>query len=213
MAKTGTRPGDARTPADLVLGSWRRTLVAAAVFLLVFAAVIAAATTFGDFRHANFPGHPYPPSGFYRNPFSSSDDLVNADLAQQVKTDLMRDGQIELDAFAKGDASILAQSDTGDSLARLEQLLQQNTAQGIVQRAENHLDKIEVGHLQDPRRPAINWCVRELGTTTITDIAKSSGKTLRTQSFRFDSKFWLVKSGDHFLIADAEVSTQPSSGG
>jgi hypothetical protein len=213
VAKTGARPGSAGTPADLVLGSWRRTLVAASVILLAFAGVIAAATTFGDLRHANFPGHPYPPPGFYRNPFSGSDDLVNASLAQQVKTDLMRDGQIELEAFATGDASMLALSDTGNRLIRLQQLVQQNNAQGILQRELNRLDKVVVGHLQDPRQPSIDWCVSEQGMTTVTDLAKSNGQTLRTQRFRFDSRFWLVKSGDHYLIADAELSTQPSAGG
>ncbi len=213
MAKTRARPEKAGTAADLVLGSWRRTLTAAVAIVAVFAAVIVAAITFGDLRHANFPGHPYPPPGYYRNPFSGSDDLVNARQAQQVKADLMRDGQIELDAFANGNASLLAQSDAGNRLTRLQQLLQQNEAQGIVQREENHLENVVVGHLQDPRQPAIDWCVREQGTTTITDVAKSNGRTLRTQSFRFDRKFWLVKSGDRFLIADAEVSSQPSGGG
>lgn len=209
MAKTGMRPGGVGTPADLVLGSWRRTLAAAAVFLLVFAAVIAAATTFGDLQHANFPGHPYPPSGFYRNPFPGSDELINAAEAAQVKADFVRDGQVEVDAFARGDPTPLAQVAAGGHLARLRQVIDQNTSAGLVQHYENHMDSLMVGRCRAPTDSSTEWCVVEKGTATLADVVKASGQVLRTQSYRFEGKFWIAKAGDHYLITDAAITNQP----
>lgn len=209
MAKTRARPERSATPADLVLGSWRRTLVAAAVILLAFAVVIAAATTFGDLRHANFPGHPYPPPGFYRNPFPGSDELVNAAEAAQVKADFVRDGEAELDAFSRGDQTPLAQADAGGRLARLRQVIDQNNSAGIVQHFENRVESVVVGRRAAPTGSSITWFVEEKGTSTSTDLAKVSGQVLRKQSFRFDGKFWMAKVGDHHVITDAAITNEP----
>src|SRR5258707_8860476 len=87
-----------RRVADLTLGSWRRTLLSAAVLAAVFAAVVAAGADLGDWRHSSFPGHPYPPPGYYRNPFSQDPgDLVPAAEAARVRADFLQDGRVELD--------------------------------------------------------------------------------------------------------------------
>ena len=208
MAKTGARPGSSRTPADLVLGSWRRTLVAAMVILLAFATVIAGATTFGDLQRANFPGHPYPPAGFYRNPFPGSDELINAAEAAKVKADFEKDGQTEVDAFARGDSTRLVQSDAGGRLARLRQVIDQNNSAGVVQRFENHVESIVVGRRLAPAGSSITWFVEEKGTATSADVAKANGQVLQTQRFRFDGKFWMAKAGDHYVITDAAITNQ-----
>ena len=81
-------------------GSWRGVLVAAGVAVLLFAVIIGLAVTgrLGDLKYWSFPGHPYPPTGYYINPFNSGDkgDLVNSADAARVKADLLTDGGIEL---------------------------------------------------------------------------------------------------------------------
>ena len=213
MAKTRARPGRSGTAADLVLGSWRRTLIAAAAIVAVFAVVIVVTTKLGDFQHANFPGHQYPPPGYYRNPLPGTEQLVNAAEAARVKADFQRDGQIELQAFAEGDSAVLAQADTGNSLIRLRQLLNQYAAQGIVRSYQNHVDSISVGRLADPATQEVTWCVEERGQTRVIDTAKSSGRQVSTQTYRFAGRFWLAKVGDRYLITDTDVTNQPSAGG
>src|SRR6266699_2601358 len=111
MARRRRLTGAGRAAADLPLGSWRRTLIAAAVIVVAFAAVLGAATASGPLRHTSFPGHPYPPAGFYLNPFSNSpDDLVDAAEAARVKADLLNDGAAELQALESGDPNMLVQS-------------------------------------------------------------------------------------------------------
>ncbi len=207
MAKMEARPGSAGTPADLVVGSWRRTLVAASVILLAFAGVIAAATTFGDLRHANFPGHPYPPPGFYRNPFSGPDDLVNSAEASRVKADLLTDGQIEVRALLSGDASTLAQSTTRNALVALRKVIDDNNARGLYERDASRVDSISVGRLQDPADPRAMWCVEERGSGSVTYLTKFGGQVQFVQNVTFDNKFWLVKVGQRYLITDVEVRT------
>jgi hypothetical protein len=207
VAKMGARPGSTGTPADLVLGSWRRTLVAASIILLAFAGLIAAATTFGDLRHANFPGHPYPPSGFYRNPFSGPDDLVNSAEASRVKADLLTDGQIEIRALLSGDASTLAQSTTGNALVALRKIIDDNNARGLYERDASRVDSIIVGRLQDPADPRAMWCVEEHGSGSVTYLTKLGGQVQLVQNVTFSNKFWLVKVGQRYLITDVEVRT------
>jgi hypothetical protein len=189
----------------LVLGSWRRTLGAGAALVAAFAAVIVVTTKLDDLRHANFPGHPYPPAGFYRNPYPNSEELVNAAEAAKVKADLLQDGQVELQALEHGDSAVVAQADAGNSLARLRQLIDSNNAGGIAEHQAVRIDSIVVGRLQDPNDRQVKWCVEERGSGTITYFAKSNGQTLRRQTVAFDNRFWMVRVGPRYLITDVEV--------
>jgi hypothetical protein len=203
-----------RRVGDVLLGSWARTFVVAAVLLIGFAFVgwLALTGQLSDPRYANIPVvHPYPPAGYYQNPFNPTDrgDLINAAEASRVKADLLRDGQIEVQASERGDASILAQGDTGNRLARLRELIASDAAQGMVVRTDSHLDSIVIGRLVDPNDPSISWCVEERGTATLTYLSKASGQIIRKESFRFAGKFWLVRSDDRYLITDAQITNQP----
>src|SRR6202011_2178369 len=125
-----------RKMGDAVLGSWTRTAAVAAVILIAFlvVAVLAITGRLGDLRYANIPlVHPYPPAGYYQNPFNPGDrgDLVNAAEAQLVRTDLLRDGELELAAFAAGDSSALSDAETGNALKAAQQLMASNNSKGV----------------------------------------------------------------------------------
>ena len=206
-----------RTMGDTVVGSWTRTIAVAAVLVIVFLglAVLAVTGQFGDLRYANIPLlRPYPPAGYYQNPFNPGDrsDLINAAQASRVKADLLVDGQTEIQAFASSDESLLARADTGRSLMTLTQLLHQTTAGGQTLRVQNHLNSIFVGRLDDPNDASIKWCVREKGTSSIRYVDRASGKVVRQQSVTFDDKFWLAVVGSRYLIVDIEVSSSPAGG-
>jgi hypothetical protein len=207
------RPGSL---GDLVLGSWPRTLAASVLVALVAVAGVwaYASGALTNLRYASFPGHPYPPAGYYQNPFNAKDrgDLINAADARRVKADLLRDGDIELQAVATGDASLVPQADTGNSLAQLQKVIANNNAAGVVAQQETSRDAVVVGRLLDPNTGAVTWCVEEKGTATITYLSKSSGQPTGRSTFRFDDKFWLVLHGDRYLLTDAEVRNQPMSG-
>ena len=176
--------------------------------------MIGVASTSGPLRHTSFPGHPYPPSGFVHNPFSSNpDDLLSVADVARVRADLLADGDAELEAFAAGDRSALSRADTGNRLTRLKQLLDENDANGIVQQEQDSRGSIVVGRLPDPRDPSVTWCVQESGTSTLIDIAKSGGKQLRIQRYRFAGRFWLARVGDRYLITDADVGNQSLTNG
>jgi hypothetical protein len=209
VAKTRAGPVRAWTAADLVLGSWRRTLIAAAAIIAVFAAVVVGALNFTNLQHASFPGHPYPPAGYYRNPFPGSDELVNSADAAKVKADFQKDGQTEVDAFARGDPTALTQSAAGGHLATLRQIIDQNNSAGVVQRYENNVASVVVGRCGGPTSGSTVWCVGESGTATLADVAKVTRQVVRTQKYRFDGKFWMAKSGDHYVITDAAITNQP----
>src|SRR5437879_1232428 len=107
-----------RKMGDAVLGSWTRTAAVAAVILIAFlvVAVLVITGRLGDLRYTNIPlVHPYPPAGYYQNPFNPGDrgDLVSAAQAARVKADLVSDGLTELRAVEAGDSSLVAQADTG----------------------------------------------------------------------------------------------------
>jgi hypothetical protein len=214
VARRGNPTSGARRLADMPLRRWRGTLIAAAVIVAVVGAVVGGAVTFGDLRYTSFPGHSYPPAGTYGNPFSKDrGDLVNAADAARVKAGFQADGQLEVDAFARGDATSLPQSDAGGRLATLQRLIAQNTASGIVQRYDNHVENVVVGRLAVPGSTSVAWCVQERGTATLTDVARTSGQALRTQRYRFDGRFWLARAGDRYVITDAAITTTPLAGG
>jgi len=195
-------------------GSWRGVLVAAGVAALLFAVIIGLAITgrLGDLKYWSFPGHPYPPTGYYINPFNSGDkgDLVNSADAARVKADLLTDGTTELRALESGNADLLPQSDTSRSLEGEKQQVLANTAQGLRERFSNAIESSSVGFLADPNDPTgIRWCVNERGTSVVTMIRAGDGSVVSQQHFRFDGKFWLVRVNGRYLIADAQVTTQP----
>jgi len=195
---------------EKVLGGWLRTAAAGLVLLALFLSILVLLRAPDLLQYSSFPGHPYPPMGFTRNPFSSDPhDLISAAEATRVRTDLLADGQVELEAFGRGDKSLLTRADTGDRLALLQRLIDENTAAGIVQQEQDSRDSIVAGKLPDPRDPTVTWCVRETGTTTVTDIANSNGQQLRTRRYRFEGTFWLARVGGRYLIKDAEITNQP----
>src|SRR5579864_1812495 len=82
---------------DFLLGSWARTAAVAAALIVLFAVLtgLVFSGRLGDLRYANIPVlHPYPPAGYYLNPFNPGDrgDLINAGQANRVKADLLADG-------------------------------------------------------------------------------------------------------------------------
>ena len=207
-----------RRMGNTVVGSWTRTLAVVAVLLLAFLVVAMLALTgrLGDLRYANIPLiHPYPPAGYYQNPFNPGDrgDLVNGAQADRVKSDLLSDGRMEIQAFETGNESLLGQADTGRSLSALRQLLQQNTARGQTMRVENRVTSLVVGRLVDPNDPSVTWCVREKGSSTISYVDRASGRVVRQESVTFNDKFWLMQVGSRYLITDVEVSSSPAPGG
>lgn len=180
--------------------------------LVVIAAVIVWLGLTGrlsDLRHASLPFRPYPPPGYAYNPFDpgNKDDLINVAEANTVKTDLLADGKAELSAFSTGDSSRLTDGVTGGALTKLQQVIADNNRAGITQVDDNHIDAIVVGRLPDPANPSIVRCVQEKGTGIITSYRKGSGESLDTRRIRFDSKFWMVKVGGQYLIADSLISS------
>ena len=193
-----TKPAGARgfPMRNAVLGSWARTGVVAAIFVLILGSIAALGATgrLGDLRYLNIPLiHPWPPAGFYQNPFNPSDrgDLVNSAEAAKVKADLVTDGQIELQATRTGDGSHLAEADTGNNLVRLRSVLARNAADGVTEDFTNQITKVTVGKLADPNDPNVTWSVEEIGTSRITYSRTSDGSVVRTQLTKFDDRFCL----------------------
>jgi hypothetical protein len=198
---------------NAVLGSWTRTGLAAAIIVLVLGTVgvLGATGRLGDLRYVNIPLiHPWPPSGSYQNPFNPTDrgDLVNASEAAKVKTDLVADGQVELQATRTGDGSHLTEADTGNNLVRLRSVLARNAADGVTEDFTNQITKVTVGKLADPNDPTVTWCVEEIGTSRITYSRTSDGSVVRTQLIKFDDRFWLIQQSGHYLITDVQVTSQ-----
>jgi hypothetical protein len=188
-----------------------------AVALVIFGIIgfLAATGRLGDLRYANIPlVHPYPPAGFYQNSFNPTDrgDLINAATAAKVKSDLVADGQIELQATRTGDGSHLTEADAGNNLARLKSVLARNAAGGVTEDFTNQLSKVTVGKLVDPNDRTVTWCVEEIGTSRITYSRTSDGSVVSQQLIKFDDRFWLVDQGGHYLITDVQVATQVVAG-
>ena len=198
---------------DAVLGSWARTGLVAAVIVLILGSVAALGVTgqLGELRYLNIPLiHPWPPSGYYQNPFNPTDrgDIVNASDATKVKNDLVADGQIELQAVRTGDGSMLSQADTGRNLARLRSVLARNAADGVTEDIANQITKTIVGKLADPNDLSITWCVEEVGTSRVTYTRTADGSVARVELLAFDDRFWLVKQDGRYLIADVQISSR-----
>jgi len=201
---------------NAVLGSWARTGLAAAVVVLILGtvAVLGATGHVGDLRYVNIPLlHPWPPAGYYQNPFNPTDrgDIVSASEAAKVKNDLVADGQVELQADRAADGSLLAGADTGNRLTKLRAALAQNRAAGVSEDFTNQLTSVRAGKLADPNDASVTWCVEEVGTSRITLTSLTNGQVIRQYTIRFDDKFWMVLVGGRYLITDAEVQTETVS--
>ena len=201
---------------NAVLGSWARTGVVAAILVLILGSIAALGTTgrLGDLRYLNIPLiHPWPPSGTYQNPFNPTDrgDVVNASEAAKVKSDLVADGQVELQAYRASDGSSLDSADTGNRLVKLRAALAQNHAAGVSEDFTNQLSSVRVGRLADPNDASVSWCIEEIGVSHITLTNSANGQIIRQYTIRFDDKFWMVSISGRYLITDAEVHAETLS--
>jgi hypothetical protein len=198
----------------LIVGSWTRMVITAALLLAFWLVIawLAATGRLADLRYVNVPlVHPYPRAGYVQNPFNPSDkgDVISASDAARVKADLLHDGQLELRALELGDTALLNNAAIGRARERLSALIAQNNAAGLFEREQIKFDAIIVGRLPDPNDPSIAWMVEERGIGTIFFYSKSSNALVKQQSVKFTSRFWLVKIGDRYLIADALVRSEP----
>ncbi len=201
-----------------LVGSWTRVLITAAVLLVLWLAFawLAATGRLAELRYLNVPLlHPYPPAGYVQNPFNPGDkgNLINVAQAAQVKADLVQDGRLELQALAQGDPNLAGQADTGRAKDTLLTLIAKNNAAGVIERQLTKLDSMMVGHSPDPSDSSIQWVVEEKGTATISRHSKTNDALVSSQAIRFDAKFWMVKVGNHYLIADVLINSQPITGG
>lgn len=193
------------------LGSGGRLVAGLLVAIVVVAGIgwFSLSGRLAGLQYANVPlVRPYPPPGHFVNPYTGDPrDILSSAEASKVKADLLRDGELQLDALARGDPSILPQTATGNYLAKLNEVMAANNAQAVVYREQHHLDSIVVGRLADPNSPSsITWCVEERGSGEAAYVSKSSGRSVSSYRFRFQARFWLARVGDRYLIADAEVS-------
>ncbi len=205
--------GSRRTRRWLRGGGLLAGLVLAAVVVAGFGWLSVSGRLAG-LQYANVPVvHPYPPQGQYVNPFTGDPrDLVSSTEAAKVKTDLLRDGDLQLAALAQGSTAVLPQTATGNYLMKLNETVAANNAQGVVYREQHHLDSVVVGRLPDPNAPAsITWAVEERGSGEAAYVSRSSGKTVSSYRFRSQAKFWLARVGDRYLVADADVSVTRES--
>ena len=198
---------------DAVLSSWTRTVSVVAAVLVIFGIIgfLAATGRLGDLRYANIPlVHPYPPAGFYQNSFNPTDrgDLINTATAAKVSSDLLADGQIELQAVRTGDGSHLADADTGNNLTRIRSVLARNAADGVTEDFTNHITKITVGRLADPNDTSVTTVVEEVGTSRVTYTRTSDGSVAKEELVKFVDRFWLVERSGRYLITDVQVSSQ-----
>ena len=198
-----------------LVGSWTRGVITAAVLLVLWLVFLWLSATgrLAELRYLSIPLlHPYPPAGYVQNPFNSGDkgDLISFSEAAKVKADLLYDGQVELRALETGDPTLLANVTTGGARDRLVALIAQNNAAGVAEREQIKLDSAVAGRLADPNDSSITWMVEEHGSGVINYISKKDNSLLRQQAVRFISRFWLLKVGNRYVIADALVQSQPS---
>jgi uncharacterized protein RhaS with RHS repeats len=181
--------------------------VAGILCLLLLVTWLTAGSGFAQLGYLNFPGHPYPPTGFYRNPFSTNQgDLINAAEAARVKADWQADGQQSLNALATGDDSMLDRSITGTFLSDFRDRIRQNNRDGVAEREQNQPVTDLVGRLTDPPENKLAWCVEEKASGASDLIDKATGQVLGHRTYRYDTKFWLVRIDGRYLITNAHIS-------
>ena len=197
----------------LVTGSWTRTIAVLGVLIAVAAILsgLAYSGRLGDLRYANIPWlRPWPPQGYVLDPFSTDrGDIISSAEVAKVKSDLVADGQVELQAFQNADPSLLTQADAGNRLGKLDTAVSQDRAAGITESFQNHLTKVTVGHLSDPNDSSVNVCVEEVGTSEVTVMR--GGSVTKHYTLRADDKFWLVLVNGRYLITDALVKSETVS--
>ena len=211
MDSTHSRTGGKRQPRG-----GRGLAVALVLLATLIVAVVGWASLTGrlaSLQYANIPiVHRYPPPGTFVNPFTGDPrDLLSSTTAATVKKDLLDDGQVQVDALARGDTTDLPRTATGNYLAKLTSNVRANNARGVLEQEQHHLDSLVVGRLQDPADASIQWCVEEKGSGVITYVDRSSGRAISTQHFRSVARFWLVLVGGRYLVADSAISSQPRS--
>jgi hypothetical protein len=201
--KTGTGSGP-RTGGGLLAG-----LLLVAIVVVAGIGWLSVTGRLAGLQYTNIPiVHPYPPSGEFVNPFTGDPrDLVSSAEAAKVKSDLLHDGDLQLAALAQGSTAVLPQTATGNYLAKLNETVAADNAQGVVYREQHRLDSVTVGRLPDPNAPTtISWAVEERGSGEAAYVTKSSGKTVSSYHGHFRNRFWLARVGDRYLIADAQIS-------
>ena len=213
----GDRMEGARRLRLLVVGSWTRVLITASILIALWAVVawLAASGRLAELSYLNLPPlHPYPPAGFVQNPFNPGDkgDLISISEARRVKADLLQDGQVELQALEVGDPSLVIEADTGRAAAGLARLIAENNTQGVFEHQAVKLDAIVVGRLTDPSDPTLAWMVEERGMGTISRYSKASKALVTQLAVKFTARFWLVKVGQRYLVADTIIYSQSISG-
>ncbi len=211
MDSTHSRTGGKRQPRG-----GRGLAVALVLLATLIVAVVGWASLTGrlaSLQYTNIPiVHRYPPPGTFVNPFTGDPrDLLSSTTAATVKKDLLDDGQVQVDALARGDTTDLPRTATGNYLAKLTSNVRANNARGVLEQEKHHLDSLVVGRLQDPANASIQWCVEEKGSGVITYVDRSSGRAISTQDFRSVARFWLVLVGGRYLVADSAISSQPRS--
>lgn len=184
-------------------------LLLAAVVVVAGFGWLSVTGRLAGLQYANVPiVHPYPPQGQIVNPFTGDPrDLVSSAEAAKVKSDLLHDGDLQLAALAQGSTAVLPQTATGNYLAKLNETVAADNAQGVVYREQHQLTSVVVGRLPDPNAPTtISWAVEERGSGDAAYVSKSSGKTVSSYHGHFQNRFWLARVGDRYLIADAQIS-------
>jgi hypothetical protein len=208
-------PAASRRFGTSFAGGWGGTLLAGVVLLVLAGALtwLGLSGRLADLRHANLPFHPYLPAGYALNPFNpgNRDDLINMADANKVRADFTSDGQMEIDALSTLNRDLLGPSTSGNFLAKLQSSLAANQAAGILEQEQDHRDSIVVGRLMDPSNPNAQWCAEEKGTGAVNYVSVSTHQTIRSKSFRFVSRFWLIRVGDRYLITDAQISSVPTT--
>jgi hypothetical protein len=206
---TQPRGGGKRQPQ----GGWgiASAVAIVAVVLVVVIGWLSLTGRLAGLQYANVPVvHPYPPAGYYVNPFTGDQrDLVRTADAHEVRSDFDRESQLQLDAFARGDRSLLPQTAAGRYLTTLDGSLQTNTASGILEQEKDNTTSVVVGHLADPNASGVTWCVEQKGSGQTRFVRKSDGSVARTLKFHFTSRYWMQRLGDHYLMVDAMIESVP----
>jgi hypothetical protein len=152
LTRRARAKGASGTAGEAVLGSWVRTCGSSDCRpSRSLAVVVGLAITgrLGDLRYTNIPlVHEWLPAGMVFNPLNPGDrsDVISAATQAKVKTDLIADGQIELDAVRTGDASRLPQADSGRNLSRTQAIVAANVTSGITDDFANNISRYVVGH-------------------------------------------------------------------
>jgi hypothetical protein len=97
-----------------------------------------------------------------------------------VKADLLHHGDLQVAGLAQGSTAVMPQTAAGNYLAKLNETVAANDAQGVVYREQHHLDSIVLGRLPDPNAPtSITWAVEERGRARRLTSASGAARRYR----------------------------------